>query len=77
VAFEASRRYVWKRVTAGAVLVGEAPLTDIPESASADWDVAIRVSGNTAIIEVIGERTGTVDWLLRGQIEVFAPGGLS
>jgi hypothetical protein len=74
---ETTYRYVWKRGSAGAVLVGEAPLTDIPDPAAADWNVTIRVDGNDAVVEVIGERTAPVDWTLAGEITVFAPGGLS
>jgi hypothetical protein len=74
---EATYRYTWKRGSAGAVLVGEAPLTDIPDPAAADWNVAIRVQGNDAVVEVIGERTAPVDWSLSGEITAFAPGGLA
>jgi hypothetical protein len=74
--YEASRRWLWKRLGAGAVQVGEAPITDLPEAATADWDVLMRVEGNDAVFEVIGERTGPANWLLSGEIKVFAPGGL-
>jgi hypothetical protein len=75
--FASSRRYVFKRLAAGAFIVGEAPLTEIPETATADWDVQIRATGNDVVVEVIGERTGPGDWLVYGQVGVFAPGGLS
>jgi hypothetical protein len=76
--FETSYRYVWRRgATGGAIKVGEAPLTEIPESATVDWNVQMRVSGNDAIFEVIGERTGPGDWLAYGDIGVYAPGGLT
>ena len=68
-------RYAFKRVTAGAVLIGEAPVFAIDESGSASWNVEAIVSGNDFIVRVIGGRTNTVDWLVTGDIQVYVPAG--
>ena len=68
--------YVWKRDTGSPVLVGEAPIANTDEQGSAGWDVAAAVDGDDLVVRVIGGRTSTVDWLVRGRVELFAPGGL-
>lgn len=68
-------RCSWKRVTGGAVAVGEVETNTIPEQASADWNTSIVTSGNDVIIRVHGERTGTVDWLVTGVADVYIPAG--
>ena len=68
--------YVWKRDTGSPVLVGEAPIANTDEQGSAGWDVAADVDGDDLVVRVVGGRTSTVDWLVRGRVELFAPGGL-
>ena len=68
--------YVWKRDTAAPTLVGEAPISNVDEQGSAGWDVAADVDGDGLVVRVVGGRTSTVDWLVRGRVELFAPGGL-
>jgi len=68
--------YVWKRDTAAPILVGEAPISNTDEQGSASWDVMAGVDGDDLVVRVVGGRTSTVDWLVRGRVELFAPGGL-
>jgi len=68
--------YVWKRNTGAPTLVGEAPISNTDEQGSASWDVMATVDGDDLVVRVIGGRTSTVDWLVRGRVELFAPGGL-
>ena len=68
--------YVWKRDTAAPTLVGEAPISNVDEQGSAGWDVAADFDGDGLVVRVVGGRTSTVDWLVRGRVELFAPGGL-
>jgi len=68
--------YVWKRAAAAPILVGEAPISNTDEQGSASWDVMATVDGDDLVVRVVGGRTSTVDWLVRGRVELFAPGGL-
>jgi hypothetical protein len=66
-----------KRLNAGALAVG-APvvLASHGDAAAASWTVSMSVVGNDAIVSVTGAAGRTIDWLCRGQMMRFAPGGL-
>lgn len=68
--------WAWKKVgTAAPIITGSAPIFDVPEQQAADWNTEVVVSGQTVVVRVIGERTGPVDWLVTGTIQVYVPAG--
>lgn len=68
--------WAWKKAgTAAPVITGSAPIFDVPEQQAADWNTEVVVSGQTVVVRVIGERTGPVDWLVTGTIQVYVPAG--
>lgn len=69
-------RFVWKRATGNAVMVGVTVVSTLGEAASSSWAPAATASGTDVVFTVKGAVGRTVDWLLRGIVDAFAPEGL-
>jgi hypothetical protein len=69
-------RFTWKRVAAGAVMVGVTVVSDIHDAAAAPLAPAAAAAGNDIVFTVKGVAGRTVDWLLAGTVAVYAPTGL-
>lgn len=69
-------RFTWKRTTANAVMVGITVVSDIHDAAAASWAPSAVPSGTDVVFAVKGAAGRTIDWLLQGDVSVFAPGGI-
>lgn len=69
-------RFTWKRVAAGAVVVGLTVVSDVHDAAAASWAPNFHVEINDVVFTVAGATGRTVDWLLVGPVGVYAPAGL-
>jgi hypothetical protein len=69
-------RFVWKRPAAAAVMVGLTVVSDIHDAAAASWAPNAAPQGADIVFTVTGTAGRTIDWLLAGAVDVFAPGGL-
>jgi hypothetical protein len=76
VSREMEGRFVWKRTTGNAVMVGITIVSNLGEAASSSWAPNAVPSGTDVVFTVKGASGRTVDWLLTGTVEVFAPEGL-
>lgn len=70
-------RFVFKRLTAGAVRVGVAMVSDIMDSQASSWTVTATPSGNDMVVTIAGAAGRTIDWLLVGIVGRYAPAGLT
>jgi hypothetical protein len=70
-------RFVWKRATTAAAVTGITVVSDIHDSAAAAWAPNCLPSGTDVVFTVKGAVGRTIDWLLVGQIQAWAPEGLS
>lgn len=70
-------RFVWKRVTGNAVMVGITVVSTLGEAASSSWAPNAVASGTDIVFTVRGAAGRTIDWLLQGSIGVYAPEGLA
>jgi hypothetical protein len=68
-------RFVWKRVTTTAVMVGIVVVSDIHDAAAAAWAPNAVASGSDIVFTVQGAAGRTIDWLLGGVVIFHAPGG--
>lgn len=68
-------RFTWKRNAASAVMVGVTVVSNIQDTAASAWSPQASASGNDIVFTVTGAAGRTVDWLLTGDIAVFAPSG--
>lgn len=68
-------RFTWKRNAAAAVMVGVTVVSNIQDTAASSWNPQAAVSGNDIVFTVTGAAGRTIDWLLTGDIAVFAPSG--
>lgn len=67
-----------KRLNGAAILVDTVKvIANHQEAASSTWDVAAAVSGNDFVIRVTGAAGRTIEWRLSGDVERFAPAGLT
>ena len=69
--------FVWKRITANAILTGLTVVSDLHDTAAASWSPNYAVSGTDVVFTVAGAAGRTIDWFLSGDIGIFAPGGLT
>lgn len=69
-------RFTWKRNTQQAILVGATTVSDIHDAAAAALTPNVEVQGADVVFTVTGVAARTVDWLLAGSVETFAPSGL-
>jgi hypothetical protein len=70
-------RFVWKRLTADAIVVGITVVSDIHNTAAAAWAPNCQPSGSDIVFTVQGASGRTVDWYLSGSVSAFAPDGLT
>jgi hypothetical protein len=70
-------RFTWKRNTQQAILVGQTTVSDIHDAAAAALSPNVAVSGTDIVFTVTGVSARTIDWLLTGSVEMFAPSGLA
>lgn len=71
-------RFVWKRTTgANALMVGITVVSDIGDPAAAAWAPNALPQGADIVFTVKGAAGRTIDWLLTGTVDVYAPGGLT
>jgi hypothetical protein len=74
---DAEARMLFKRLAASVVQVGATAVTwQAQDTAASAWGIQAGVSGTDFIISVKGAVGRTIDWLLVGDIGVYAPGGL-
>lgn len=76
VSREMEGRFVWKRAGAGAVMVGITIVSNLGEAASSTWAPNALPQGNDVVFTVKGAAGRTIDWILDGHIDIFAPEGL-
>jgi len=68
-------RFVWKRVTGNAVMVGITMVSNLGEAASSSWAPNALPQGTDIVFTVRGAAGRTIDWLLVGQVSVYSPAG--
>jgi hypothetical protein len=69
-------RFVWKRATTVATVTGITVVSDLHDAAAAAWAPNCLPSGTDIVFTVTGAAGRTIDWLLKGSVDVFAPDGL-
>jgi hypothetical protein len=69
-------RFVWKMATTAAAVTGITVVSDIHDTAAASWAPNCLPSGADVVFTVKGAAGRTIDWLLKGEVDVFAPEGL-
>lgn len=69
-------RFVWKRWAAGALMTGITVVSDLHDAAAAAWAPNALPQGNDVVFTVKGAAGRTIDWLLVGSVERYAPAGL-
>lgn len=74
----AEAKIVFKRLAGAPVQVGATTLLfpPIEDAAAVTWAVLPSADGNDAVLSVRGTSGRTIDWLLSGLIQVYAPEGL-
>lgn len=70
-------RFTWKRTTGNAVVVGLTVVSDIHDAAAASWAPNYAPVGTDIVFTVQGAAGRTIDWLLVGSVDVYAPTGLA
>lgn len=70
-------RFVWKRITGNAIMVGITVVSTLGEAGSASWAPNALPEGTDIVFTVKGAAGRTIDWLLVGEVDVYAPGGLA
>jgi hypothetical protein len=67
-----------KRLNGGAIGVGTPALIVTPRQTDAGvtWTASATLSGNDAIVQVIGAAGRTIDWNLTGDLTSFTPAGV-
>lgn len=70
-------RFVWKRITANAIMTGITVVSDLHDTAAASWAPNALPSGTDVVFTVVGAAGRTIDWLLVGEIGMYAPAGLA
>jgi hypothetical protein len=68
--------FLWKRITANAILSGLTVVSDIHDTAAASWAPNYAISGTDVVFTVQGAAGRTIDWILQGSVERYAPAGL-
>lgn len=68
-------RFTWKRISGNAIMVGITVVSDIHDTAAAAWAPNAVPSGTNVVFTVAGAAGRTIDWLLVGTVDLFAPGG--
>lgn len=69
-------RFVWKRPAGTPIIVGTTTVSTIQDTGASSWTQALSVSGTDVVFTVTGAGGRTIDWLLTGEVGVFAPEGL-
>jgi hypothetical protein len=69
-------RFTWKRNVAAAILVGLTTVSDIHDAAAAPLAPNVAAQGTDIVFTVTGAAGRTIDWLLAGSVDMFAPSGL-
>jgi ribosomal protein L35AE/L33A len=69
-------RFGWKRWAAGAVVMGVTVVSDIHDAAAAAWAPNFHVETNEVVFTVQGAAGRTIDWLLVGSVDAYAPTGI-
>lgn len=69
-------RFVWKRNTGNAIMVGITVVSSLGEAGTASWQPSASPSGTDIVFAVTGAAGRTIDWLLVGHVGVYAPAGL-
>ena len=69
-------RFVWKRNTGNAIMVGITVVSSLGEAASNTWAPNALAAGTDIVFTVKGAAGRTIDWLLQGSVGVYAPDGL-
>lgn len=69
-------RFTWKRNTAAAILVGTTTVSDIHDAAAAPLAPNVAAQGTDIVFTVTGAAGRTVDWILVGSVQLYAPSGL-
>jgi hypothetical protein len=68
-------RFVWKRATGNAIMVGITVVSSLPASGAPAWQASASVSGTDVVFTVRGAAGRTIDWMLVGTVGAYAPGG--
>lgn len=76
VSREMEGRFVWKRTTGNAIMVGITIVSTLGEAASSSWAPNALPDGTDVVFTVKGAAGRTINWVLQGDVEVYAPGGL-
>jgi hypothetical protein len=69
-------RFTWKRPAAVAVVVGLTVVSDIHDTVAASWLPNYAAQGTDVVFTVQGAAGRTIDWLLVGEVDAYAPEGL-
>lgn len=75
---DSEARLIFKRVSTAPAQVGATVvLSNAQDAAASAWAIQAQVQGNDLVIGVRGAAGRTIDWILAGDVVVFAPGGLA
>lgn len=74
---DSEARLVYKNTGSALVPVGATiPLGTAQDAAASAWAIAAQIQGLDLVIGVRGAAGRTIDWVLQGQVVIFAPGGV-